>query len=262
MLCQRPPCAGERPGGGPTAHTPLTITDLWTGRRRGCTGSSGMQTPPSYGRFSGPPRGAGSSTGTAWRETRPERPSGSSPGLPTGQEDLPRGVGRGGGGGGIGGSALWASVPTAPPQCRAPPLGVTGQVGRAHRAAWVPASPPTDTCPSQGLRLWPEAEQPREMASQPLGLRPQTRPGAPACTSLPGSFPKQKLGICCSIRRDPAQRAPAPAPLPRASAPSTGVASGPGRSDLGPLGVTRGLPTTPAPLRQQLPTLTLRLGRG
>lgn len=40
-------------------------THLWTGTRQGCTGSSAGQRPPSYGRSSVLPQGAGSSTGTA-----------------------------------------------------------------------------------------------------------------------------------------------------------------------------------------------------
>lgn len=67
----RPPARGaQRPA----------LTHLWTGRRRGCTGSSGTRTPPSCGRSSAPPPGAGSSTRTACGETstggrgRPWRP--------------------------------------------------------------------------------------------------------------------------------------------------------------------------------------------
>lgn len=43
-------------------------THLWTGRRRGCTGSTAERRPPSSGQSSVPPRAAGSSTGTAWEE--------------------------------------------------------------------------------------------------------------------------------------------------------------------------------------------------
>lgn len=44
------------------------LTDLWTGRRPGCTGSSGTRMPPSCGRFSEPHPEVGSSTGTACGE--------------------------------------------------------------------------------------------------------------------------------------------------------------------------------------------------
>ena len=48
-------------GAGAGAH-------LWTGRRRGCTGSTAGRRPPSSGRSSALPRVAGSSTGTACEE--------------------------------------------------------------------------------------------------------------------------------------------------------------------------------------------------
>lgn len=48
------------------------VSNLSTGRLRGCTGSTAKQTPPSYGRSSGLHLANGNSTGTAcnWRERR------------------------------------------------------------------------------------------------------------------------------------------------------------------------------------------------